>query len=172
MGCAASHESLRPQNPHHQQQHRSKRHHPANGYHDWDKEEGGYIPYRHQTQQRRRWHDEDKEAHAQKRRDAAERDRNRRALAKHYNAGDEKAALVKNYRVEVGRKRAEMYRQQVRDAAERDGNREALRFYDVHEEKGRLRRPRDEERWGEAKRGKTEKIKVYATSDLKSRWSG
>lgn len=90
-----------------------------------------------------------------------------------YNASDEKAEVVASYREQVGRQRAEAYGQQVRDAAEREGNREALRYWDVADEgKGRLRRVHDEEeRRGKATRGKTEKIKVYATSDLKSRWS-
>ena len=92
---------------------------------------------------------------------------------KNYNAGDEKAELVAKYREQVGRQRAEAYGQQVRDAAERERNREALRFWDVPEEKkGSLRRGHEEDRKRREKaRGKTEKIKVYATPDLKSRWS-
>ena len=181
MGCAASRESpLAPHHNHHHHHHRTKRHHPSNTYYDWDKEAGGYIPYRYQTQQRRQWRHEDREAKAQKSRDAAERERNRRALVQHYNAGDEKVELVANYRERVGRQRAEAYGQQVRDKAEREGNREAVRCWDVDGEgKGRLRRVReeegrrvlDEDRRGKAKRGKTEKIRVYATPDLKSRWS-
>lgn len=165
MGCAASREASRPHN-----HHRHGRHHPSSSYYDWDKKEGGYIPYQHQGQHRRRGHREDKEAHAQKVRTAAERARHRQAL-KHYDANDEKAKLDVHYKEHVRRKRAEAYGQQVRDVAEREQNREALKYYDVHSRKEKLRRPHDEERRRRAAAGKTEEIRVYASPDLKSTWS-
>lgn len=86
--------------------------------------------------------------------------------------GDEKASLRRRYNEHVGRKRAEAYGQEVRDAAERERNRHALRVYDVHEKRGNLRRPRDEEEGRrKERRGKGEKIWVYASPDLTSRWS-
>lgn len=142
MGCAASREASRPHN-----HHRHGRHHPSSSYYDWDKKEGGYIPYQHQGQHRRRGHREDKEAHAQK------------------------AKLDVHYKEHVRRKRAEAYGQQVRDVAEREQNREALKYYDVHSRKEKLRRPHDEERRRRAAAGKTEEIRVYASPDLKSTWS-
>ncbi len=93
---------------------------------------------------------------------------------KHYNADDAQAKLKTHYNAHVGRKVEEAYGQQVRDAAERDRHRGALKTYDVHEKKERLRRPHDEERRRkEAAAGgrKTERIRVYASPDLKSRWS-
>ncbi|KAF6218589.1 hypothetical protein HO133_005940 [Letharia lupina] len=66
----------------------------------------------------------------------------------------------------------EAYAQQVRDEAERERNREALKYYNVHVKRGNLRRPHDDdERRKEAARAKREMIKVYASPDLKSRWS-
>ena len=91
---------------------------------------------------------------------------------KNFNGDDEKAKLAASYREQAGRKRTEACRQQGRDEAEREGNREALRCYDVHEKKGSLRRLRDEEGMRKGGKGKTERIKVYASPDLKSRWSG
>ena len=159
MGCAESREHSGPTN------HHSRKHHPSSSYYDWNKEQGGYIPYRFQGQHRRRWHQEDKENHAQEVRDAEERERNRRAL-KHYNANDAQAKLKTQYNAHVGRKLEEAYGQQVRDAA-------ALKNYDAHEKKEKLRRPHDEERRRkEAAAGrKTERIRVYASPDLKSCWS-
>lgn len=168
MGCAASREVSGPHNHHH---HRRGQNHPSNSYHDWNKKERGYAPYQHQGQHRRHWHqEEDKEAHGRKVRTATERARHRRAL-KHYDANDEKAQLNAHYREHVRRKRADAYGQQVRDAAERERNREALKYYDVHSKKERLRRPHDEERRRRAAVEKTEEIRVYASPDLKSRWS-
>lgn len=164
MGCAESREYRGPDN------HGHRKHHPSSHYYDWDKEEGGYTPYRFQGQHRRRWHQEDKTSHTQEVRNAAERERNRRAL-KHYDANDEKAKAKTHYNKHVGRKLEEAYRHQVRDAAERERHCEALKYYDVHEKRGNLRRPHDEERRRKAAAGKTEKIKVYASPDLKSRWS-
>lgn len=164
MGCAASRESSGPNSDH------RRKHHPSSSYYDWDKK-GGYIPYRHKGERRTRWHQEDKEAYAQQVRDAAERERNRQAL-KHYAADDEKAKLKTHYTEHLGRKRAEGYGQQVRDEAERERNREALKYYNVHVKRGNLRRPHDDgERRKEAARAKREMIKVYASPDLKSRWS-
>lgn len=165
MGCAQSRESAGPH-----QHHRSRRH-PSNSYYNWNGKEGGYIPYRFNGEHRRRWHQDDQKSRAQKVRDAAERERNRQAL-KHYGADDEKARCKTRYKEHAGRERAEDYRQQVRDAAERERHREALTYYDVHENKGSLKRPHDEEaRRKKAAAGKKEKIKVYASPDLKSRWS-
>lgn len=168
MGCAESHLSTGPN--HH---HRCPKHAPSSTFYDWDKENGGYIPYRFQGAHRRRWRREDKEAYAQQVRDAAERERNRQALLKHNDANGEKARLRKHYNEQVGRKRAEAYGQEVRDAAERERNRQALGFYDVHENKGKLRRPRDEEECRrKAARAKREKIRVYASPGLTARWGG
>lgn len=90
---------------------------------------------------------------------------------KHYNADDAQAKLKTHYN--AGRKLEEAYGQQVRDAAERERHRGAVKTYDVHEKKERLRRPHNEERRRKeaAAGGKTERIRVYASPDLKSCWS-
>lgn len=144
-------------------------HHPSSSYYDWDEKDRGYTPYQTQGRHRRRWHQEDNEA--QQVRNAAERERNRQAL-KHYNPDAEKAKMKTSHKEYMGRKRADAYGQQLRDLTERERNCEALKFYDVHEKRGNLRRPRDEEASRKrAAGGKREKIRVYASPEVTSRWS-
>ena len=170
MGCAPSRESSGP-NRHRSPKHHHRHHYPSSSHYDWAKEEGGYIPYRSQAEHRRRWHQEDKNAYAQQVRDAAERERNRRAL-EHYNANDKKACIRRRYKGKVGRKWAEAFGQQVKDEAERDRHRGAVGCRDVHEKRGNMRGAHAEEGRRKEAAGRTEEIRVYASPDLKLRRSG
>lgn len=81
---------------------------------------------------------------------------------------EEKARCRRRYNEQVGRRRAEAYGQEVRDAGERERHRQALRCHDdVHGEKRNLRRLRDEESREKAASGKRERIRVYASPDLR-----
>ncbi len=95
----------------------------------------------------------DKAARAQRAHDEAERERNREVLVKHYDGREEKGKLRAKYEEEVARKRREICGRQVVGGGDGDGGR--------GERGGRKGRERKE----------GEEIRVYASPDLKSKWS-